>query len=223
MESWMAQASELTDSPSGINNYAEPSLHLASTYRNRSKQFTSKLSLKHPIVTKFLSKNQNESHSKQQEQQREVQKFSDFLKNSKGSEPKGQRATTEQNNKKPFSISNQVSKFEPEPSFATSPEVATIRSGFNFEGQTPKFGNQNFPEPQVPLRPTFQNSNVRPSNTFSNSNFKGNNSGPKFGLPGVGPRPPPPPPVQRLPLQRQGSFTNGSESNFYGNTAVCLE
>ena len=161
MESWMDQASELNDRPSGINNYAEASLHLASTYRNRSKQFNSKLTLHHPIVTKFLSKHQNEKNESQLKQQKqEVQKFADFLENTKDSKTKSREITNEQENKKACL----VPKYESEPNFASSPQIRS--SGLNFERQNVKFEKENLPDPeaQFPIRPTFQNSNIRSSN-----------------------------------------------------------
>ena len=50
----MTKLSNLTDSESALNNYAEPSLNLAANRRNRSKQFRTKLSIDNPLVQTLL-------------------------------------------------------------------------------------------------------------------------------------------------------------------------
>ena len=199
MATFMSKASELCDDPSGINNYAEPSLQLASTFRNRSKQFKSKLTLQHPIVQKFSSQQQQQPATSKSNEEKEIKIFSEFLK----STSVGRKRNFSPNENRPINVTPKQQP--PKPSLASWTE--TPRFGPSFEPQKPKFGNQKGFGFGEPARPSFQSSVAR------NSNVPNSNSVPKFGLPGVGPRPPA---VQRFPpIQRQGSF--GRNNDFSSN------
>jgi hypothetical protein len=214
MEAFMRQASELCDNPNGINNYADPSVHLASTFRNRSKFFKTKLSMDHPIVTKFLSQTPIMADKKVEEE--EIQNFAEFLRNSSG---KKKKATENDLN-----FPNQSHSMKTDtPTFASA---ATAFSTVEQPRQNSRFDPQNVvnakfvnfsSNPHAPVRPAFQGSNGVARNL--NPNFVNNQTSiaaPKFGLPGVGPRPPMP---RFPPRPQQGSIVNktnefGSNGNF---------
>jgi hypothetical protein len=50
MEALMKRSSEVSDSEETVNNYAEPSLALASTFRSRRNQFKSSASVNSAVV-----------------------------------------------------------------------------------------------------------------------------------------------------------------------------
>lgn len=55
MAHFMREASALVDDPEDLNNYAAPSLQLASTFRNRSKLFKTQISIENKFVRGFLA------------------------------------------------------------------------------------------------------------------------------------------------------------------------
>ena len=206
METFMRQASELCDNPDGINNYADPSVHLASTFRNRSKFFKTKLSIDHPIVTKFLSQKSTSTDKKEEEE--EIQNFAAFLRNSTGKKKK----STENDLNGPNQIHSMKSETPTFTSAATT--VAAVeqpRQNPRFEPQSGahgKFGNFSTNQ-QIPVRPAYQGVPRTLNPTFGNN--QPSNAAPKFGLPGMGPRPPMP----RFPARpQQGPVV--SKSNDFG-------
>jgi hypothetical protein len=199
----MGLASELCDDPSGINNYAEPSLHLASTFRNRSKQFKSKLTFDHPFVQKFLS---DEKPSSKSDEEVEIQSFSEFLKTTTSSPGNKRDCSPDENRSNNVAPKLESSK----PTFASA-ETPRFGGPSSIDAPKQKFPNSNGFGSGEPVRPTFQSSVARTSNVPSST------SGPKFGLPGIGPRPPAA--VQRYPpMQRQGSFGKSNDFSSFGKS-----
>jgi len=157
----------------------------------------------HPIVTKFLSQTPTMADKKVEEE--EIQNFAEFLRNSTG---KKKKATENDLN-----LPNQSRSMNPDkPTFASA---ATAVSAVEQPRQNPRFDLQNgvngkfgnfSSNQQAPARPAFQGSNGVARSL--NPNFGNNQTSivaPKFGLPGMGPRPPMP----RFPARpQQGSVVN---------------
>ena len=201
MQRYLDQVTDLTDNQSSINNYAEPSLHLASKVRNRSKQFATKLTTQHPVVQNFLAgvRKPEVDLTAEEALKNLVSALHSVKKPGQSNVGPNKENELERNPKlEVFLKSDPAPKVEP-------PERVGDQVP-KFEPAKPKFGNP-FSGPPV-RRPTF-----RPSN------FGEPAQAPKFGLPGLGSRPSFPGPAAPQPrftnVQRQGSF--GKSDDFSSN------
>ena len=189
MKYCMTKLSNLTDSESALNNYAEPSLNLAANRRNRSKQFRTKLSIDNPLVQTLLPPKVESTKFENEE----IEKFCEILKATK------QDKAIKNENKATNNIVTKAMKND-------SMEVDTVRTDFpESRHLAPKISNPIVSLP--PPHPSFKSFGENPK------------SDPKFGLPRpplsiVQPKFPP---IQRQgSFGRSNSIPNGQSTFLIG-------